>query len=57
MGDESLARIFRAFPGMEYCDLKKVGAALCHAVPCCAVLRCAVLHRAMAVDGQAGEGE
>ncbi|PSC73543.1 RNA-binding 45 isoform B [Micractinium conductrix] len=23
VGDESLARIFRAFPGMEYCDLKK----------------------------------
>jgi RNA recognition motif-containing protein len=23
VGDESLARMFRAFPGMEYCDLKK----------------------------------
>lgn len=23
VGDEALARMFRAFPGMEYCDLKK----------------------------------
>lgn len=23
VGDEALSRIFRAFPGMEYCDLKK----------------------------------
>lgn len=25
VGDEALARIFRTFPGIEYCDLKKVG--------------------------------
>lgn len=23
VSDEALARVFRSFPGMEYCDLKK----------------------------------